>query len=350
MKCDFMKGIQILGMGHALPVTSVTNEDMERLVDTSDEWIRSRSGIENRRICTGEEELPQLAADASAEAIRKSGISPDEIGLVIVATCTSGFQVPSVGCMIQKRLGLPSGIPAFDINCACAGFIYGMQMVHALLNQASFGGRPYALLVGAERISDFIDYKDRSTCVLFGDGAGAAVIGMSEEKRFFCHTAAEGDEEALFVENIEQTCGGKAAEEGETSQAADEALEYEFTREKCRVSRLHMDGRRVFRFATAKLAEEISVLTELSGVEADEVDHIVCHQANRRIIEYVRKKWKLPQEKFFMNLDRYGNTSAASIPLVLYDMQEKGRIKPGDKVFCIGFGAGLTWGGAYLEF
>ena len=371
-----MKGIQIVGMGHALPGKAVTNADMERIVDTTDEWIQSRSGIANRYVCTGEERLTDLAVKAGAEALQRAGLAPADIDMVITATCTAGFQVPSVACIVQKSLGLPSGIPAFDINCACTGFIYGLQLVHALMNQNQ--KQKYALLIGVEQISNFLDYTDRSTCVLFGDGAGAAVIKATEEKRFFSHLAAEGDEEALFAENMEVSSGAYAqtlsAQESKNAESIkslsvskdrhrvekemsaggydrqDIVEMYPFIREKARITHLHMDGRKVFRFATSKLAGEIEELQSLSGVAATEVDHIICHQANKRIIEHVRKKWKLPEEKFFMNLQKYGNTSAASIPLVLYDLQEQGRLKSGDRVFCIGFGAGLTWGGAYLEF
>lgn len=326
-----MSGIQIVGMGHAVPSVCVSNTDMGKKMDTSDEWIRSRTGIRERCFCGPGESLSTLAVQASREAIASAGIFPEQIGLVITATVTPDCQVPSTSCLVQEDLGLPAGIPAFDINAACSGFVYGLQIVQAMLPDDG-----YALLIGAEQLSRMLDFKDRSTAVLFGDGAAAAVLRKKKGVRFAAHLAAEGNRKALWAEVPSQRpLPAWPSEEGDRQRIPD--------------WRLHMDGRAVFRFAVRVLSGEIRELERASGVSAEDIDQIVCHQANARILDYVRRERNLPEEKFYRNLDRYGNTSGASVPLALYDLWKMGKLRPGTRIFCIGFGAGLTWAGAYME-
>lgn len=337
-----MSGIQIIGMGHAVPSVCVTNTDLKKVMETSEEWIRTRTGIRERRFCGEGESLVTLAVRASEEAIASSGVRKEKICLVITATVTPDYQVPSTSCLVQEKLRLPSGIPAFDINAACSGFVYGLSLVQALLPENGF-----ALLIGAEQLSRMMDFSDRSTAVLFGDGAAAAVLQKKAGVAFYSHLAADGNRNALWAESAPANRlpawknAVPQAEEGETAGGEPEDTgKY----------KIHMDGRAVFRFAVRALSEELRELEKQSGIAAEEIDQIVCHQANQRILDYVRKERGLPEEKFYRNLDRYGNTSGASIPLALYDLWSAGKMGPGTRIFCIGFGAGLTWAGACLTF
>lgn len=348
-----MNGIEITGLGKAVPKTSLSNDALKQYMDTSDEWIRSRTGIESRYLCTGRESLTDLAAEASRKAIEDAGIRPEEIGLLICATCTTDYMVPSVACAVQEILKIPGGVPAFDINAACTGFVYGLQLIYALMNSGTVcrSDRKYALLIGGEQLSKMLDFSERSVSVLFGDGAAAAIVKPSRDKRFFCHTAAEGDRSALYAHTVGRNQITGLSKQGEKLVSPNPLnISEDYAREIMKDGYLKMDGRKVFRFAVRALSSEIDEMERQSGIRAEDVDYIVCHQANLRIIDYVRKQRKLPEEKFFVNLQKYGNTSGASIPLALADMKEKGLLKPGSRIFCIGFGAGLTWGGCYLEF
>ena len=348
-----MKGMEIVGLGKALPGVRLENEELKEYMGTSDEWIRTRTGIGSRYLCTGEESLTELASGASLKALKDANVRPEEIGLVICATCTTDYMVPSMACAVQEILGIPGGVPAFDINAACSGFVYGLQLVNALMRggDACRGKRKYALLIGGEQLSKMLDFSERSVSVLFGDGAAAAVVRASEEKRFYCHTAAEGDRSALYAHTVGRNQIPESAYEGRQVVPENPLQIRQETAEKIlRDGYLQMDGKKVFRFAVKALAGEIEEMELRSGICAEDIDYIVCHQANVRIIDYVRKQKKLPEGKFFMNLREYGNTSGASIPLALADMKEKGLLRPGTRIFCVGFGAGLTWGGCYLEF
>ena len=312
-----MRGLRIVATGRALPERTVTNDDMSRLVDTSDEWIVSRSGIKERRFCGEGENSALLAARAARQALERSGIAPEELAACLVATVSPLYATPSNGCVVQQALGLPEEVPCFDISVGCTGFVYGLQIARGLLLQDE---RPYALVVGAEALSHIMDFTDRSTCVLFGDGAGAAVVRLEEGAPYACVLGAQGAPEALWAQ-------GPGAEP----------------------SHIHMDGRAVFRFAVEAIPRVVRTLLDQSGLTMDQVDWIVPHQANRRIVEGAARRLGLPMEKFFLNLDHYGNTSAASIPLALDEMGERGLLTRGQTVICAGFGAGLTWGGALLE-
>ncbi len=318
-------GIKILGTGSFLPPTAVTNDMLAERIDTNDEWIRSRTGIGSRHFADGETNL-SMATIAANEAIQTAGIDKAEIKLVIFATLTADNFTPSMACLIQRDLALPEDILAFDLNAACSGFVYSLITARALL-QGSGGA---ALIIGAEVISRIIDFTDRSTCILFGDGAGAAVIKADETKEFFFSTGARGDDEAL---------ASPSAMLNENPFVRREAEEPAF---------LKMAGSDVFRFAVECSAKSITEVLNKAGVQASEIDYFVLHQANERIIASAAKKLKVPIGKFPMNIDKTGNTSAASIPILLDEMNKANKLKEGAKVVIAGFGGGLTYGAIYL--
>ncbi|WP_297719197.1 beta-ketoacyl-ACP synthase III [Intestinimonas sp.] len=311
-----MKGLKIASTGRALPARVVTNDDMSRLVETSDEWIASRTGIRARHFCERETQT-DLAGLAAQRALERGKVDPRGLCACIVATVTPDTSAPTSACLLQQRLGLPEDIPCFDMNVGCTGFIYALQVARGLLLQSE---RPYALIVGAEALSRITDFTDRGTCVLFGDGAGAAVVTLAEGGPYACTLGARGDAEAIFIA-------------GPGPQPP------------C----IRMDGQKVFRFAVEAVPHCVHVLLEETGLALEDIDWFVPHQANKRIIDHVAKKLKAPNEKFYQNMMRYGNTSAASIPIALDEMAEQGLLRRGQKVLCVGFGAGLTWGGVLLE-
>ncbi len=315
-----MKGLQILATGRQLPRRAVTNDGLSRVVDTSDEWIAGRTGIRQRYFCTENESNAGLAAEAGRRAMRKAGLSPADIGLCVAATFTADHATPSLACEVHRMLGLPESSPAFDVNAACTGFITALETARCFL-EASCLASPYALVIGSEVISRVLDFTDRSTCVLFGDGAGAAVVRLSSSHPYACTLGARGDTDLLHA-------GGTG----------------------CTERSLHMEGKAVFRFASEIVPQCIHTLLEATGKSLDEIAHVVCHQANGRIIDHVVKKLGAPPEKFFKNMQRYANTSAASIPIALDEMSERGLLHSGQSVLCVGFGAGLTWGGVLLTF
>lgn len=312
-----MDAIQIIATGKAIPKKLVTNDDMSKIVDTSDEWISTRTGIKERRFCDGEKNW-ELACQAARTALEHGKIEKEQIGAVIVATATPDYIMPSMACIIQEELGLPEDIPAFDINAACSGFIYALRVAGSLLAEAE---RPYALVIGSEQLSTRADMTDRSTCVLFGDGSGAVVIKRKPEKKFVGVWGTVGNRAVLG-------CRGHVMGD----------------------PYIYMDGQTVFRFATQYMSNAVKQVLEKAELTLEDIDYVVCHQANERIIEFVRKQFKAPVEKFFKNIQKYGNTSAASIPLALAEMDEQGMFEPGKKAIIVGFGAGFTWGSMLLEF
>lgn len=310
-----MEGIKIAALGHYAPENVVTNFDLEKIVDTSDEWIQSRTGIQKRHISKNQN-TSELAYLAAKSAIEKYNIDTSRIRYIICATFTPDHLTPSVACIVQKKLGLNNQM-AFDINAACSGFVYALSIAKGLLKE-----NEYALVIGAEVISKVVDWSDRSTCVLFGDGAGCAIVEKAD-KLFIDEHLASGNTNALFCPGIKFN---------------DSLQGY-----------LQMDGQEVFKFAVNAILSSIQSLLEKSKLRLEDIDHIVCHQANARIINYVIKRLKADPSKFYMNLSEYGNTSAASIPIALSSMSEEGLLKQGQKVMCIGFGSGLTWGAVLLE-
>ena len=311
-----MKGLKFISTGRSIPEKVVTNDDMSRIVDTSDEWIRTRTGIHQRHFCE-QEDAASLAIGAARQALARSGISPAEIGACVAATVTPQHASPANACLIQAELGLEEDTPCFDISAGCTGFLYGLEVVRGML---TISPKRYALLVGGEELSRVMDMTDRSTCVLFGDGAGAAVVTLEEGALWAATLGTRGNAEILSVDAV-----GRAP------------------------SYIHMDGQGVYRFAVEVIPHCAKELLAQSGLTLDEVDWIVPHQANRRIVETAAKRLHLGMEKFFLNIDRYGNTSAASIPIALDEMAQQGLLQKGQKVMAIAFGAGLTWGGALFQ-
>ena len=311
-----MNGLQILGTGRAVPEQIVTNDDLAQRVDTNDEWIVARTGIRERRFAAGET-LTDLTVEAARKAMERAGVHPQDIGLCITATVTPDRLFPSQACLIHQKLGLPEDCPAFDLSAGCTGFLYAMETAAAMLPRMN---RPYALLVGGELLSRILDMDDRSTCILFGDGAGAAVVKTTENAPWFAQMGSRGDRDILWA-------WGPGQER----------------------PYLHMDGQGVFQFAIKTVPQVAKQLLEKAGLDKDQVDWYVPHQANHRIVESAAKRLKVPLERFYENMDRYGNTSAGSIPIALDEMVEKGLLQRGQWVMCLGFGAGLTWGGALFQ-
>jgi 3-oxoacyl-[acyl-carrier-protein] synthase-3 len=301
--------LDIVSTGKYIPSAVITNDDLEKMVDTNDEWIVSHTGIKTRHKALGED-TSDLAYKAAKDALDKGKVDPETIDAIIVATITADFASPSMAAIVQARLGLNHrDITCFDVNAACTGFVYALQMATALVNTGPYR---HILVIGAEVLTKILDYTDRNTCILFGDGAGAMIIrqGQPHQKAFF-YTASEGDiEDVLSVKEI-----------------------------------LRMQGRRVFKFAINAVEKSINRLLELDESRLDQVTKIIPHQANYRIIDGVAELKKIPLNKFFLNLEHYGNTSAASIPIAFDEYIQEQPLRKGDKIMMVGFGAGLTWGG-----
>ena len=314
-----MNGIKIRGTGRCVPAHVVTNQDMARIVETSDEWITSRTGIQHRHHCTTENHST-LCVEAAKAALKKAGVAPDQIGSCIVATVSAHDLVPSAACVLQRELGLPEDIPCFDLSAACTGFLFALHTMECMLNASP---RKFGLVVGAEELSRLINWEDRSTCILFGDGAGAAVVECGEGwPSIGAVMGSRGDDELLRV---------PGAESGERSF-------------------IHMEGTKVFKFAVEAVPACIDAVLKKAGKTVEDVDFFVFHQANARIIDLAVRKYHIPPEKYYKNIQEYGNTSAASIPLVLSELEDMGKVGPGSRVLMVGFGGGLTWGGALAEF
>lgn len=314
-----MSTVEIISTASYLPPTIVSNDDLSKLVDTTDEWITTRTGIKNRRFAE-EESNVDMATKAAQKALTQSGINPFDLCCCLVASFTPDNVTPSIACDVHRRLSLPKEVMAFDINAACSGFVYGLKIANALLAQTP---NKYLLFICSEKVTNYLDMNDRTTCVLFGDGAAAVVLRNNETSNMYSSFGTIGHETAIICKS--------------RPDKATSSIPY-----------LHMDGKAVFRFAVATIQHTIKDLLEQANLTIDQIDHIVCHQANMRIIAHVYKKMTIPPEKFYMNVQEYGNTSAASIPIALNEMNEKNLLKKGEKILCIGFGAGLTWGGVLI--
>lgn len=298
----------IVGIGRYLPENIVTNADLEKRVDTSDEWIRTRTGIEERRIASDDINTSDMAFEAAKKAIEDAGISPEEIGMILVATVTPDQPFPSISCMLQEKLGAKNAA-AMDISAACAGFMYGMVTAKQFIEADVY---KYVLVIGVEKLSKITDWNDRNTAVLFGDGAGAAIIGK-----------VSGNRGILAFEIGADGTGGKHLYQDEF---------------------IIMNGREVFKFAVRQMGESCINVLEKAGLAKEDVDFFVPHQANIRIMEASRQRLEVPEEKMSKTVHKYGNTSAASIPISLVEELEAGKIKEDDVIVMVGFGAGLTWG------
>ena len=316
--------VKIAGTGSVLPERVVDNFEIARMVDTSDEWIQTRTGIRTRHIA-GKETVASMAAEAAKRAIEDAGISPEEIELIIVSTVSAEQSLPCVACEVQKEIGAVRAA-AFDLNSACSGFITGYQMA---AGQMKAGLAKTALVIGSECLSNYVDWSDRGTCILFGDGAGAAIL------------RADGAPEELEIPSVLHADGSKGDSLTCSLGHGKDKVPYD--------EYYRMDGRAIFKFAVRKVPEVIREVLSLSGHSVEEIDYFVLHQANRRIIEAIAKRLRQDEGKFPMNIMDNGNISSACIPMLLDDMNRKGLLKPGTKLVLAGFGAGLTWGGFYLE-
>jgi 3-oxoacyl-[acyl-carrier-protein] synthase-3 len=318
---------KILGTGSYIPEKILTNEDLKRYVDTTDEWITSRTGIKERHIVTNESTL-DLAYNASLRAIEDSGIEKHHIDLLIVATVTSDYAFPGVANLLQAKLGLEN-IMAFDINAACSGFIYTMQIADKMIKSGAY---KTALIVGAETLSRLTDWRDRNTCVLFGDGAGAMVIAKSTKNKIKdIITASSGDTEMLL------SCKNPDLKDPEVNAISVQ-------------DHIHMNGTEVFKFASRAMPKTVKQLLKRNNVTIEEINYIVAHQANLRIIDKSARELEMDIAKMYINIDKYGNTSAASVPIAIDEAIKNGILKRDDLFITVAFGGGLTWAGALIEY
>lgn len=325
-----MLKIQVSGMGHALPSQVLTNKQLEQTVDTSNEWIIERTGIRERRIGDENTSTSDLCVQAANMALNNSGIKPEQIDLIIVATVTPDMPFPATACIIQDRLGAWNAA-AFDLEAGCTGFIYALTVAEKFLLTESFN---YALVIGGEMLSRIVDYQDRNTCVLFGDGAGAAVLSKGSGSAGILNTSIGADGRGGNL--LYMPAGGS------NIPSSHESVE----------NRLHfvkMNGKEVFRFATRIMSETTDKILAGAGLTYKDIDLFVPHQANLRIIKTAMKRMNIPAEKTIINIDQFGNMSAACIPVALSLAEQEGKLKPGDIVLTVSFGAGLTYGGALIR-
>ena len=321
-----MKEVRILSFGKYVPERIVKNEELQNIVDTSDEWISSRTGIRERRLTQGQN-TSDLAAEAARVALEKAKLKPEEIDLIIVATTSPDNFTPSTACLVQAALGAVNAF-CFDINAACSGFLYGLNTATQFIKT---GQCKNALVIGAEVLSKIIDWSDRNTCVLFGDGAGAAVLVASDTPGILAVDLGSDGAKGLAL-----TCPASP-------------LNNMLIKDERKNSFVAMNGKEVFKFAARVIPDSVEKLLEKTKIPMEEIKYIVPHQANMRIIDSAAKKLNLNIDKFYINLDKYGNTSAASIPIALSEMSDKGLLEKGDKIIAVGFGGGLTWGAAIIE-
>lgn len=322
-----MSNVKVAGIGAYLPSLIVTNDKISEFVETNDEWIVRRTGISERRISEGED-TSELAIKAAKIALDRAEIRGEDIDLIIVATVSPDMFIPSVACIVQSKLDADNAA-CFDINVACSGFVYGIEIARGMMKSMNYRN---ALVIGAETLSKVMNWQDRGTCILFGDGAGAAVLKRDEQKGIIkSYLKSDGK-------------SGDAL----TISAAD--FNTPFSKEsKINDRIIKMNGREVLRFAVSAIADAVTEVIKDTDVKLDDIKYIVPHQANIRIIESAAKKLNLEKEKFYVNLDKVGNTSSASVPIVLNEMYEKGLLEKGDKLILVAFGGGLTYGSTLLE-
>ena len=316
---------RIVGTGSYVPEQIVTNDDLAKIVDTNDEWIRTRTGIRQRRLVT-EEGTSQMAAKAAKRALEQSGVKPEEIELIILGTSSQDYCFPSGACEVQAMIGAVNAV-CYDLSAACPGFVYALNTAHAFIKAGIYRT---ALIIGSDVLSKLIDWSDRGTCVLFGDGAGAAVVKADETGILGMRMYSDGTKGDVL------TCGART--NGNFLLGKKPELGY-----------MTMNGQEVFKFAVKKVPEVIRQVLEDTGTPMEEIRYFVLHQANYRIIESVAKRLKVDMEKFPANMEYYGNTSGASIPILLDEMNRAGKLNPGDKIILSGFGGGLTWGATLIQ-
>ena len=319
-------GTRIIGTGSCLPETVVTNDDLSKIMDTSDEWISSRTGIRERHLVK-DETTASMSTQAARRAMENAGVTAQEIDLIIVGTVSADHVTPACACEVQAAIGA-MGAVAFDINAACSGFMFALNIAHAYLQMGIY---KTALIIGAETLSKIMDWSDRSTCVLFGDGAGAAIVRADAKEGLLSF-----DQGSDGVKGSVLACTNRSNNNPliETSKE----LEY-----------VHMDGQEVYKFAVTAVPASLQKTIEAAGLAIEDIDYFALHQANIRILQAVAKRLKVSEDKFPISLDHCGNISAASVPILLDEMNRKGLLKPGMKIALSGFGGGLTWASAVLE-
>ncbi len=324
------KKVGFLGLGKYLPEKRLTNKDLEKIVDTTDEWIVSRTGIKERRIADDKEATSDMAVKAARSALDNAGLKPEDIDLIIVATITPDMFFPSTACVVQNKLGI-SRIPAFDISVACSGFIYGVAIAEQFIKSGAY---KRVLLIAAEKMSSVTDWKDRGTCVLMGDGAGAAILSEVKTGGILAvHLGADGSQGNL----LKMPAGGSRLPA--SISTIEEGLHF-----------LKMQGNELFRHAVRIMADAARKVTEPLGITGEDINLVIPHQANVRILNAVAKRMGIdPAEKVYLNIDKYGNMSAASSAVALTEAVEEGRVKRGDIILLDAFGAGLTWGAILIK-
>ena len=325
-----MNGAAILGTGSYLPSNVLTNADLERMVETSDEWITTRTGIKERRIASPEEATSDLGVEAGRRALESAGVEPEDIELIILGTLTPDCPFPGAACIIQDKLGATKAA-AFDLGAGCTGFVYALSVARQFVMTGTYR---YVLVIGGEILSRVIDYTDRGSCVLFGDGAGAVVVGPSEGRRevLFCRLAAKGQGfEKLWI----PAGGSRRPASRETVDAREHFVK--------------LNGPEVFKFAVQVMCDELHECAKALGKSPRDISLVVPHQANYRIMRSVCHRTGIPVDRVYQNLERYGNTSAASVPIALDEAVRDGRLSPGDLVVLVAFGGGLTYGSSVLR-
>ncbi|MBI1912801.1 MAG: ketoacyl-ACP synthase III [Deltaproteobacteria bacterium] len=319
---------RIVGTGSYVPEKVLTNQDLEAMVETSDTWISTRTGIRERRVCVTDT-TADMASKAAKNALKAAGVSPKDIDLIVVGTVTPEMAFPATACLVQSDLGVRSGAAAFDVSAACSGFLYALDIANKYIKS---GEVKKALVIGVDRFSKIIDWKDRATCVLFGDGAGAVVLSAEKGSKgvLSCHIHSDGKHwDMLYAQN---SCPQTPFEDKEQASPF-----------------LKMNGNETFKIAVRTMGNAITEAMETNGLTADNISLLIPHQANLRIINATRDRLKLTDDKVYTNLDRYGNTSAGSIPLALDEAVRTGKIKDGDVIVFVSFGGGLTWASAAVK-
>lgn len=324
------KSVGIIGTGSYLPERIMTNSEMEKIVDTSDEWIRSRTGICERRIADENTATSDLSTVAAMRALENANLKPEEIDLIIVATVTPDMVFPSTACLVQKNIGAFNAA-AFDLEAACSGFIYGLAIAE---NFVKTGYYKHVLVIGAETLSKICDFTDRNTCVIFGDGAGAAVVSEVQEEYGILSTYIGADGRGGDL--LKLPAGGSRIPA--SAESVEDRLHY-----------IKMDGSEVFKFAVKIMGEAAEKALEKCGMNKEDIDYLIPHQANIRIIDAAVRRLKISKDKVYVNVDKYGNMSAASVAIALDEASRNGFLKDGDIAVLVGFGGGLTWGGAVLK-
>ena len=320
----------ILGLGSYVPEKILTNADIEKLVDTNDEWITERTGIKERRICAPEQATSDLSLIAAQRALEDANVSAEELDMIIVATISADSNTPSTACVLQDKLGAVNAA-AFDLSAACSGFVYGSAIASQFIETGVY---KKVLVVGAETLSKFVNWKDRNTCIIFADGAGAAVYGVVDDGYGVLSFDLGAD--GSGAETIEIPGGGSR------HPADQETIDNHM---HC----LHMNGKETFRFAVKAMGSTVMKSLERAGLSKEDIDYFIPHQANIRIIQSAAKRLHLPMEKVFVNIEKYGNTSAASIPIALAEAEREGKLKKGEIIALSGFGAGLTWASCIMK-